>query len=132
MSDFAWVIGSEVSESFMGLVHRCAELSKEQGLRLHAVLVSENLTDSETGLLKASGADKVLYIPLSDADVNSESAAVACLEKLAGEEEPVFILFESSAFFCSVAPMLAARFKCGLFVVCIELSWSGDRLLRLT
>ena len=132
MADVAWVIGSEVSESFMGLLRRCGELSKEQALKLYAILVSETLEDNETGLLMSSGADKVFQIPLSDTDVNGEASAVACLEKLEGEEEPIFILFESSAFFCSVAPMLAARIDCGITADCTELSWSGEKLLRLT
>ena len=103
MADTAWVIGSEVSESFMGLVAEASRLSAEQKLRLYAVLVSENLSDADTGLLLSCGANRVMQIPLSDADVNAEAAAVSCLENLAGEEGPVFVLFESSAFFCSVA-----------------------------
>lgn len=132
MADIAWVVGSEVSPSFMGLCHEASALAMEQGLKLCTVVVSEQLNDDEAGMLKASGADKVVHISLSDADANNESTAVACLEKLAGEEEPVFVLFESSAFFCSVAPMLAAKLDCGITADCTELSWSGERLLRLT
>ncbi len=131
MADTAWVIGSEVSESFMGLCHKASALAKEQGLSLYAIIVNEYLSNTQAGMLSACGADRVLNIPLSDTDVNNESATAACLEKLA-EEEPVFILFESSAFFCSVAPMLAARIDCGITADCTELSWSGERLLRLT
>ena len=132
MADIAWVVGSEVSPSFMGLCAQASALANEQGLSLYAIVVNEALSDIETGRLKACGANRVMHIALSDADVNSEPAAVACLERLAGEEEPVFILFESSVFFCSVAPMLAARLDCGITADCTELSWSGERLLRLT
>ena len=132
MADTAWVIGSEVSPSFMGLCNNCSALAKEQGLQLYSIVVCEALTDAETGMLKACGADRVMHVALSDADANNEPAAVACLEKLAAEEEPVFVLFESSAFFCSVAPMLAAKLDCGITADCTELSWSGERLLRLT
>ncbi len=131
MADTAWVIGSEVSESFMGLCNKASALAKEQGLSLYAIIVNEQLSDAQTGMLAACGADRVMQIPLTDADVNNEYAVVSCLEKLA-DEESVFILFESSAFFCSVAPMLAARIDCGITADCTELSWSGERLLRLT
>ena len=131
MADVAWLIGSEVSPSFMGLCNKARGLCDEQGLKLYAIVASEALDDTACGMLKACGADRVINIPVSDADVNSESALVACLEKLAGEEEPVFILFESSVFFCSVAPMLAAKLDCGITADCTELSWSGERLLRL-
>ena len=132
MADIAWVIGSEVSPSFMGLCAKASQLSKEQGLGLYALVISEALSDESCGMLKACGAERVLHFPISDADANSEPLAVAALEKLAGEAEPVFILFESSVFFCSVAPMLASRLDCGITADCTELSWSGDRLLRLT
>lgn len=132
MADTAWVIGSEVSASFMGLVHQAYTLALEQGLELYAILVSAGLTDDDCAKLAVCGAQRVLQVPLTDADVNSERLTVSALEKLAGEEVPVFILFESSAFFCSVAPMLAARIDCGITADCTELSWSGERQLRLT
>ena len=132
MADIAWLIGSEVSASFMGLCDKARGLCDEQGLKLYAIVVAESLDDKSCGILKSCGADRVINIPVSDADVNSEWSVVACLEKLAGEEEPVFILFESSVFFCSVAPMLAAKLDSGITADCTELSWSGERLLRLT
>ena len=132
MADIAWLIGSEVSNSFMGLCAKARGLCDEQGLRLYAIVAAGSLDDIACGKLKACGADRVMNIPVSDADVNAESAVVSCLENLAGEEEPVFILFESSVFFCSVAPMLAAKLDCGITADCTELSWSGERLLRLT
>lgn len=132
MPDISYVVGSELSESFMGLCAKGSELAKEQGLQLHAVVVSESLSAEQSGMLCASGADKVLHLPLPDADVNSEKAAVDCLALLLSDTRPIFVLFESSSFFCSVAPMLAAKLNCGITADCTELSWSGDKLLRLT
>lgn len=131
MADVSIVIGSEVSESFMGLCLEASKLAKEQNMQLFAVVVSETLSDNESGLLAASGAEKVMHLPLADTDVNAEKAAVSCLAKLVSETQAVFVLFESSSFFCSVAPMLAARLDCGITADCTELSWSGEKLLRL-
>ena len=132
MRDMSYIIGSEVSESFMGLCAEASKLAKEQGIELRAVVVSESLSDEDSGRLVACGADKVLQLPLPDDDVNAEKAAVYCLADLLRSNEPVFVLFESSSFFCSAAPMLAAELDCGITADCTELSWSGDKLLRLT
>ena len=132
MSDIAYVVGSEVSESFMGLCAQASTLSKAQGLQLNAIVVSENLSADECGMLHACGVDKVLQLPLPDNDVNAEKTAVKCLAAVTDSDKTVFVLFESSSFFCSVAPMLAANLDCGITADCTELSWSGEKLLRLT
>ena len=132
MNGISYIIGSEVSESFMGLCAEASVLAREQNLELISVLVSESLADTDCGKLIACGADRVLQLPLPDSDVNAEKTAVCCLADLLKDKQPVFVLFESSSFFCSVAPMLAAKLDCGITADCTELSWSGDKLLRLT
>ena len=38
MADIAWLIGSEVSPSFMGLCNKARGLCEEQGLKLYAIV----------------------------------------------------------------------------------------------
>jgi len=130
LSNNAIVVGNNTSEAFTALVKKCASLSRKQGLKLTAVIVSEH--DTDVGAVYASGAENVLRLPLSFRDVNAEAAAAASLARLSEELEPVFIVFESSSFFCSVAPMLSVLCDCGITADCTDLSFDKPLVLRQT
>lgn len=127
----AIVIGSEISPSFLGLVHRASELCGKKGLSLTAVIVSAAEPDN-AGQLIYAGADKIARLPLSVLDINAEAAAAESIAQYADKTRPEFILFESSAFFCCAAPMTAAKLNCGITADCTALSWAENGTLRQT
>lgn len=127
----AIVIGSEISPSFLGLVHRASELCDEKGLSLTAVIVS-SVQPENAGQLIAAGADSAVRLPLSVLDINAESAAAESIAQYAVNTQPEFILFESSSFFCCTAPMTAAKLNCGITADCTALSWAENGTLRQT
>lgn len=127
----AIVIGSDISPSFLGLVHRAAELCLERGISLTAVIVSAQQPENAAHLLYA-GADSIARLPLSVLDINAESAAAESIAQYARRVNPEFILFESSSFFCCTAPMTAAKLNCGITADCTALSWAENGTLRQT
>ena len=127
----AIVVGSEISPSFLGLVRRAFELCRERALSLTAVIVS--LTEPvDAGQLIYAGADRLARIALSVQDINAPVAAAESISQYAFSEKPEFILFESSSFFCCVAPMTAAKLNCGITADCTALSWAENGTLRQT
>lgn len=130
MNKNAIVVGSVVDESFAALVKKCSLLSELQDIELTAVIVSEK--DFNVGAIYDSGADKVLRLPLSSHDVNAAPAAANTLATLSERLKPVFIVLESSCFFCTVAPMLSVLCDCGITADCTDLSFSGEFVLRQT
>lgn len=127
----AIVIGSEISPSFLGLVHRASELCIEKGIFLTAIIVSAQ-HPKNAGHLLCAGADSIVRLPLSVLDINAEAAAAESIAQYARELRPEFILFESSSFFCCAAPMTAAKLNCGITADCTALSWSENGTLRQT
>jgi len=130
MSRNAVVVGSDTGECFAALVKKCGELCIQQGLSLTAVIVSEREVNASP--IYACGAQRVLRLPLSCRDVNTPSAAAASLARLSDKLEPVFIVFESSSFFCSAAPMLSVLLDCGITADCTELGFERELVLRQT
>lgn len=127
----AMVIGSEISPSFLGLVHEAAELCGEKGLSLTAVIVSAAEPDN-AGQLIYAGAERTARLALSVLDINAEAAAAESIAQYARSVNPEFILFESSSFFCCTAPMTAAKLNCGITADCTALSWAKNGTLRQT
>lgn len=127
----AWVIGSIVTPSFLGLLHKTSSLMQGRGYTTDAIMTDVNLSGTQAGILKSAGARRVYQLPLKDRDLNSEAQAVSALTAFYAEETPDYILFESSVFFSSVAPSFAAAIDCGITADCTELSWdkSGNLLL---
>lgn len=127
----AIVVGSEISPSFLGLVRRAFELCSERELSLTAVIVSST-EPVDAGQLIYAGADRLARIALSVQDINAPVAAAESISQYALSEKPEFILFESSSFFCCVAPMTAAKLSCGITADCTALSWAEHGTLRQT
>lgn len=127
----AIVVGSEISPSFLGLVRRAFELCRERALSLTAVIVSPT-EPADAGQLIYAGADRLARIALSVQDINAPVAAAESISQYAFSEKPEFILFESSSFFCCVAPMTAAKLNCGITADCTALSWAENGTLRQT
>ncbi len=128
----AWVIGSHVTPSYLGLLSRTAILMKEKGIRTDAILTDGGMDCRQAGLVKAAGACQVCCLPLDDRDLNCELQAVSSLKYYYEREKPDYILFESSVFFSSVAPSFAAAVACGITADCTELSWHQDgKLLQI-
>lgn len=121
MSKISWVAGSGVSTSYLGLIEKGRALSRERGESLAAILVQPELTAGDVRALAGAGAQMIFHLPMDCGDINSESDATNILAKCAQAEPPGFILFESSVFFCAVAPALAAALGCGITADCTEL-----------
>ena len=126
----AIVVGSEISPSFLGLVRRAFELCRERALSLTAVIVSPT-EPADAGQLIYAGADRLARIALSVQDINAPVAAAESISQYAFSEKPEFILFESSSFFCCVAPMTAAKLNCGITADCTALSWAENGTFKL-
>lgn len=131
MTGKALVIGSEISPSLLGLTRRAAELCGEKELELTALIVSPTQPDN-AGRLISAGAHRLARLELSRLELNAQSCAAESVAQYAKAERPEFILFESSSFFCSVAPMTAAILDCGITADCTALSWAADGTLRQT
>lgn len=122
MSKVSWVIGGGASPSYLGLIEKARSLSRVRGERLAAVLVQPELSAGDVRALAGTGAQMIFHLPLDCGDINSEAAAVHTLAAQANTEAPGFILFESTGFFCAVAPALAARLGCGITADCTALT----------
>lgn len=131
MSECAIVIGGEISQSFLGLVHRAAQLCGEKGIKLIAVIAAAQEPDN-AGKLLLAGADSIARLPLSALELDAQKTAAESIAAFARREKPHFILFESSSFFCTAAPMTAAALNCGITADCTALSWAADGTLRQT
>lgn len=125
------VIGSEISPSFLGLVHRASELCTENGIFLTAIIVSAQ-HPKNAGQLLYAGANSIARLSLSVLDINAEAAAAESIAQYIRELSPKFVLFESSSFFCCVAPMAAVKLNCGITADCTALSWVENGTLRQT
>lgn len=124
----AWVVGNEFSRSFLGLVKEGGRLAREKGLHLTVACVWKTLTAAESSAIANAGGENILHLSLDGKDINAEQVVVNCLADAALKEQPVFVLFENSAFFCSVAPALSARLGCGITADCTELRWNLQKV----
>ena len=122
----AWVIGSFVTPSYLGLLHHTAALMKGNRIQTDAILTDIQLDEKKAGHIKTAGAQHVWQLPLDIRDINSEKQAVISLKDFYQIEKPDFILFESSIFFSSAAPAFAAAVGCGITADCTELAWDED------
>ena len=122
----AWVIGSFVTPSYLGLLNRTASLMREKGWETDAILTDRELDREKAGMARAAVAQNIWQLPLDIRDINGEKQAVISLEAFYRTERPACILFESSVFFSSVAPAFAAAVGCGITADCTELAWHED------
>ena len=122
----AWVIGSFVTPSYLGLLHQTAALMEENRIQTEAILTDIDLNEKKAGQIKAAGAQKVWQLPLDIRDINCEEQAMISLKDFYRTEKPDYVLFESSVFFSSVAPAFAAAVGCGITADCTELAWHED------
>ncbi len=122
----AWVIGSFVTPSYLGLLHQTAALMEENRIQTEAILTDIDLNEKKAGQIKAAGAQKVWQLPLDIRDINCEEQAMFSLKDFYRTEKPDYVLFESSVFFSSVAPAFAAAVDCGITADCTELAWHED------
>lgn len=122
----AWVIGSFVTPSFLGMLNRTVTLMREKGCETDAILTDMNLERKRAGVVKAAGAHNIWQLPLDIRDINCEEQAVLSLKDFYQIEKPNYIIFESSIFFSSVAPAFAAAVDCGITADCTELAWHED------
>lgn len=132
MKKTAWVCGNHISDSFLGLVHYASDLAVQKNIKLKVIMLCLQDIRETAGMIYESGADEVLRFPVSELDINAEPFAAQRFAEMAEEEMPEFILFESSSFNCSVAPMLAALLNCGITADCTDLSWSSEGTLIQT
>ena len=122
----AWVIGSFMTPSYLGLLYQTAALMKEHKIQTDAILTDINLDEKKAGQIKAAGAKNIWQLPLDIRDINCEEQAVLSLKDFYQIEKPNYIIFESSIFFSAVAPAFAAAVDCGITADCTELAWHED------
>ncbi len=128
----AWVIGSGVSPSLLGLTEKAAGLMHASGQTLSALIIGETLSGREAGMLAAAGASRVCHLPADPEDLNAVPAVLAVLVSLYERELPACVLFESSVFFSALAPAFACSVRCGITADCTDLALREDgRLLQI-
>jgi len=126
----AWVIGTEFSESFLGLVSKCSELATEKGLKLSVFCIWASLKEMQISAIERAGGVCIVHLPLDSTDLNAESIAITLLSEAANKEQPVFVIFESSVFSCAVAPALASKINCGITADCTDFFWGNTGRLH--
>ena len=122
----AWVIGSTVSRSFLGLTEKADMLAHSKGQTVRVLIVGEELSATEAGMLTDAGAVEVVHIPADPEDLNAVSAVLSVLVRLFGDSPPSFVLFESSACFSLLAPAFACAVRCGITADCTDLALDGE------
>lgn len=128
----AWVIGSAVSPSLLGLTEKAAGLLRVSGQALSALIIGETLSGREAGMLAAAGAARICHLPADPEDLNAVPAVLAALVELYERELPACVLFESSVFFSALAPAFACAVRCGITADCTDLALREDgRLLQI-
>lgn len=125
----SWAVGSRPDSSFLGLVEKARSLCAVRGEMLAVVLVSPRPDSDGLRRLGGAGAQMLYRLELDTDDPCSELRAREALAARALIDRPGFILFESSAFFSSVAPGLAAELGCGITADCTALELCPDNTL---
>ena len=128
----AWVIGSAVSRSLLGLTEKAAELARSLDQTVSVLIAGEDLSATDAGMLTTAGAARIFHLPVDPEDVNAVPAVLPVLVRLYAEEPPAFILFESSVFFSQLAPAFACTVSCGITADCTDLALDEQgRLLQI-
>lgn len=128
----AWVIGSAVGPSLLGLTEKTAALLRASGGALSVLIVAETLSGHEAGMLAGAGAARICHLPADTEDLNAEFAVRQTLIRLYEQERPDWVLFESSVFFAALAPAFACAVRCGITADCTDLALHEDgRLLQI-
>lgn len=110
-------------ESLLGLTEKSAELARARGLSVTVLCFCPAITTAEAGMLKAAGARRILCAAENPKIMGGERSAAEALAGFIRRDASDAVLFLSSVFTQTVAPMTAALLHCGLTADCTALAW---------
>lgn len=110
------------------LVGKARSLADQLGVRVEAVLLGEQLSESAQ-LLIASGVDTVYLGESAELGVYQSDVYSEIIVNLAKEHKPEILLLGSTFMGRELAPIIAARLETGLTAHCIDLVLGEDHVL---
>jgi len=128
-----WVFAEQHNGKIKGVSHELIskgrELADQLGVELSAVLLGENVTDTEE--LLASGADKVYSVNAPELKDVKDDVYTKQMVKLIEEHKPEIVLAGATALGRSLMPRIAASLGTGLTADCTNLEIDPENRLLL-